>query len=48
MWSDDPPDEIFLAVLGEAFSNIRAEVVRFPNPLLECESSSTVYLAELD
>ena len=46
MWSDDPPEEIFLAALREVFSNVRAEVVRFPNPLLDCESSSTVYLAE--
>jgi spermidine synthase len=46
MWSDDPPDETFLAALREVFPQVRAEVVSFPNPLLECESSSTVYLAE--
>ena len=46
MWSDDPPDEAFLAVLREVFSSVRAEIVTFPNPLLERESSSTVYLAE--
>ena len=46
MWSDDPADEFFLAALREAFGSARAETVRFPNPLLECESSSTVYLAE--
>jgi hypothetical protein len=46
MWSDDPPDEAFLAALREVFSGVRAEIVRFPNPLLESESSSTVYLAE--
>ena len=48
MWSDDPADEIFLAALREAFGRARAETVRFPNPLLECESSSTIYLAELN
>jgi len=48
MWSDDPPDETFLAALREVFPNVRAEVVTFPNALLERESSSTVYLAERD
>jgi spermidine synthase len=46
MWSDDPPDETFLAALREVFSKVRSEIVSFPNPLLERESSSTVYLAE--
>jgi hypothetical protein len=32
--------------LREVFSGVRAEIVHFPNPLLESESSSTVYLAE--
>jgi spermidine synthase len=45
MWSDDAPDEKFLQALREVFPAARAEVVRFPNPLLERESSSTVYLA---
>lgn len=45
MWSDDAPDEAFLAELSDVFPAVRAETVRFPNPLLERESSSTVYLA---
>jgi len=45
MWSDDVPDEEFLQSLREVFPAARAEIVRFPNPLLERESSSTVYLA---
>jgi len=45
MWSDDAPDEEFLQSLREVFPAARAEIVRFPNPLLERESSSTVYLA---
>jgi spermidine synthase len=44
-WSDDPPDSRFLRVLESVFGKARANVVRFANPLLECESSSTVYLA---
>lgn len=45
LWSDDPPDEEFLAMLDTAFATSRAHVVTFPNPLLESESASTVYVA---
>jgi spermidine synthase len=45
MWSDDPPDEEFLQALDLAFVDIRAHIVTFPNPLLECDSASTVYVA---
>jgi spermidine synthase len=45
LWSDDPPDEEFLELLGTAFENARAHIVTFPNPVLEGESASTVYVA---
>jgi len=45
LWSDDPPDEAFLAVLSDVFSSPRAEVVAFPNPLTGGESANTVYVA---
>jgi spermidine synthase len=45
LWSDDPPDEDFLAQLDTAFANARAHVVTFPNPLLDADSASTVYVA---
>ncbi|MEX2549498.1 MAG: hypothetical protein WD638_04665 [Nitriliruptoraceae bacterium] len=45
LWSDDPPDEPFLALLGEVFAHARAEVVTFPNPLTRGESANTVYVA---
>jgi spermidine synthase len=45
MWSDDPPDEDFLLNLRQVFTSVRAEVVTFPNPILDCESASTVYVA---
>ena len=45
LWSDDPPDEAFLGRLAEVFENPRAEIVKFPNPLLERDSESTVYVA---
>ncbi len=44
-WSDDPPDESFLRVLDSVFPGACAQVVPFENPLLDCESASTVYLA---
>jgi len=45
LWSDDPPDDEFLARLDTAFVTVRAHIVSFPNPLLEGESASTVYVA---
>ncbi len=45
LWSDDVPDAEFLAMLQGSFAAARAEVVTFPNPLLDCESASTVYIA---
>ncbi len=45
LWSDDAPDSEFLALLGTAFTNPEARVVKFFNPILERSSASTVYLA---
>jgi len=45
LWSDDPPDDEFLELLGGAFATVRAHVVTFPNPLTEATSASTVYVA---
>lgn len=46
MWSDDKaPDTEFLESLQSVFTSARVEVVTFPNPLLETESASTVYVA---
>ena len=45
LWSDDPPDDDFLAALGEVFDTPEAHVVKFANPLLDRESASTVYVA---
>lgn len=46
MWSDDAPDENFLALLKSAFSTARAEVITFPNPFLDADSAGTVYVAK--
>ena len=44
LWSDDAPDEIFLRHLAEVFEDPQAHVVKFPNPLLDKDSESTVYV----
>jgi spermidine synthase len=45
LWSDDSPDDEFLATLGSVFETARAHIVTFPNPLTDAESASTVYVA---
>lgn len=46
LWSNDPPDEHFHTTLAEVFTDVAAEVVRFPNPLQQREAANTVYLAQ--
>ncbi|MEY9850084.1 spermidine synthase [Streptacidiphilus sp. MAP5-3] len=45
LWSNDPPDDEFLAVLGQVFTGVRAVVVSFANPLQDRDATNTVYLA---
>jgi len=45
LWSDDPPDDEFMAVLSTVFPGARAQVVRFDNPLTGGISANTVYVA---
>ncbi len=47
LWSDDPPDADFEAVLDEVFEQSTTHVVSFANPLTGGESASTVYIANL-
>lgn len=47
LWSDDPPDADFQAVLGQVFTEPTAEPVTFPNPITGGESSSTIYVARV-
>ncbi|HUQ59324.1 spermidine synthase [Lentzea sp.] len=48
LWSNDPPDDEFAATLSAVFTEVRAEIVSFPNPLQDNDSANTVYLAKLD
>ena len=45
LWSNDPPDQEFAAVLTEVFAEAEAEVVRFHNPLQGREAANTIYLS---
>jgi spermidine synthase len=45
LWSDDPPDEEFTAILSGVFTTSSAHVVAFANPLTGGESANTVYVA---
>ena len=47
LWSDDPPEPGFLAVLETVFGRVRAEVVTFANHLTGGTSSNSVYLAQV-
>ena len=45
MWSDDPPDADFCALLEQVFDEVEAHVVAFDNFLAGGQSSNTVYVA---
>lgn len=45
MWSDEGPDDDFLALLASVFPAARAEVVAFDNPLTGGASTCTIYVA---
>lgn len=47
LWSNEPPDADFEAVLASVFAASRSEVVRFPNPLQNAEATNTVYVARV-
>ena len=45
MWSDDPPDDDFTALLQAEFVSVEAQVVSFDNFLTGGTSANTVYVA---
>jgi spermidine synthase len=45
LWSNDPPDEDYLALLRTAFADVSCEVVSFDNPLQGRDATNSVYLA---
>jgi spermidine synthase len=45
MWSDDLPDDDFMALLRTVFTDVEAETVWFDNPITAGQSAATIYLA---
>ena len=45
LWSDDPPDDVFMVELDTVFDDAVAHVVDFDNPVTGGVSSNTVYVA---
>ncbi|HEX7161371.1 MAG TPA: spermidine synthase [Trebonia sp.] len=45
LWSNDPPDERFNAVLAQVFYESQAHIVEFHNPFQERVATNTVYVA---
>jgi spermidine synthase len=48
LWSDDPPDADYIAVVEEVFASCEAHIVTFPNFYTGDDAASTVYVAKLD
>lgn len=48
LWSNDPPDDDFLAVVETVFADATAHVVSFHNPLQNRAAVNTVYVAVTD
>ncbi len=46
LWSDDAPEESFMAALEEVFDTCESHIVSFYNPLQDKDSASTVYVAK--
>lgn len=45
LWSDDPPDDVFMIELEAVFDDAVAHIVDFDNPVTGGVSSNTVYVA---
>lgn len=45
LWSDEPPDNDFLAALEAIFATTRSRVITFANALTRGESTATIYVA---
>lgn len=45
LWSDEPPDEVFVSRLEHTFDSVETHLVRFANPYTLGESTNSVYIA---
>jgi len=46
LWSDDEPDERFIALLESVFTGVEGTIVRFDNPYQDTEATNGVYIAK--
>ena len=44
MWSQNLPEPAFESLLEQVFASVEAHIVRFYNPLQNCESTNSVYV----
>lgn len=47
LWSDDPPDDDFMATMALVFPEPQAHIIGFDNPVTGGVSSNTVYVARV-
>jgi spermidine synthase len=45
LWSNDPPDDAFVTVLAQVFTDVESHVVSFDNHLQDRKATNTVYVA---
>ena len=45
MWSNDPPDAEYIAILEQVFTDVDADVITFPNPFQNRDATATIYVA---
>ena len=45
LWSDDPPDDDYLATVRQVFAECTAHVVAFPNIHTGGDAANTIYVA---
>ncbi|HUS61591.1 MAG TPA: hypothetical protein VMY34_05295, partial [Acidimicrobiales bacterium] len=48
LWSDDPPDADYVAVVSKAIGPCTAHVVPFANPHTGGQAANTVYVAAVE
>lgn len=48
LWSNDPPDEDFLALLSSVFGQVNGHTVEFENPIQGNTAANGVYIATVD
>lgn len=47
MWSQNLPESQFESLLGQVFDKVESHIIRFYNPLQNCESTNSVYVCSI-